>query len=296
MPCYSPIEGYRVADGRVVFAERRGHGDFVGSVSVACGQCIGCRLRRASDWRLRCEHEASLHAKNCFVTLTYRPGNCPPGFSLCYADVQKFFKRVRWKVGQFRFFMCGEYGPETLRPHYHACLFGINFSDRVLAGKSASGKPFFSSAVLSALWPFGFATVQDFVSETAGYCAGYILTKRLGKDARKGLEYVSESGEILERAPEFARMSLRPGIGADWYRRHGAVVRRADFVASNGSKRRVPRYYDVLSRGFDEWERIELERFERSRLYLEDSTPDRLLVRARCAEAGAKFQLERKGV
>ena len=40
-------------------------------LKVPCGQCIGCRLERSRQWAIRCMHEASLHDKNCFITLTF---------------------------------------------------------------------------------------------------------------------------------------------------------------------------------------------------------------------------------
>lgn len=143
MSCYHPIAGFRTPHG-VVFSELRRH-DILGSIELPCGQCIGCRMRRASDWSLRVMHEASLHKENCFVTLTYGRDKCPVDGSLLHEDFQKFMKRLRKRVGRVRFYMCGEYGPLNQRPHYHACLFGVSFSEgRVPMGKSASGQLFFN--------------------------------------------------------------------------------------------------------------------------------------------------------
>ena len=80
MSCYHPIAGFRTPHG-VVFSELRRH-DILGSIEIACGQCIGCRMRRASDWALRVMHEASLWDENCFVTLTYGRDKLPPLGSL----------------------------------------------------------------------------------------------------------------------------------------------------------------------------------------------------------------------
>lgn len=67
--------------------------DIVRSLSLPCGQCIGCRLERSRQWAVRCMHEASLYERNCFITLTYADDKL--GYSLHYPDFQKFMKRLR---------------------------------------------------------------------------------------------------------------------------------------------------------------------------------------------------------
>ena len=52
------------------------------------------------------------------------------------SDFQKFIKRLR-KDYDIKYFACGEYGDKTLRPHFHAILFGVNFSDdKIIFSKS----------------------------------------------------------------------------------------------------------------------------------------------------------------
>ena len=45
-------------------------------------------------------------------------------------DLQKWFKRARYRLAKinknFSYFLTSEYGPRTLRPHYHGVLFGVN--------------------------------------------------------------------------------------------------------------------------------------------------------------------------
>ena len=98
MTCYHPVPAYRTGTG-VVFSELRRH-DILGRIDLPCGQCIGCRMRRASDWELRVMHEASLWPVNCFVTLTYGRDQLPPHGSLCHEDYQKFMKRLRVSRGR----------------------------------------------------------------------------------------------------------------------------------------------------------------------------------------------------
>ena len=125
MPCYHPWLAYQCLDGSVVSVERKGKGAVVRTLTLPCGQCVGCRLERSRQWAIRCMHEAQLHERNSFVTLTYK-GDVPDE-GLRYRDFQLFMKRLRKYASgqQIRFYMCGEYGDEKGRPHFHACLFGV---------------------------------------------------------------------------------------------------------------------------------------------------------------------------
>nr|QJB20976.1 MAG: replication initiator protein [Microvirus sp.] len=282
MSCYHPLKGFRTPDG-VVFAELRRH-DILGSIEIPCGQCIGCRMRRASEWSLRCMHEASLWPVNCFVTLTYGRDKLPDNSSLCHRDFQLFLKRARkfYKNKVIRFYMCGEYGPLNQRPHYHACLFNVDFrDDRVPSGKSASGQLFYTSPTLERLWSHGIVSVQDLTPETAGYCARYIMKKALGHDAKNAYSSVDEDGVIIERKPEYAAMSLKPGIGANWFAKYSRDVFPHDFVIQDGVKRQVPKYYDKLAERWklDNLDAIEYERQKRGIAAAPDNTDDRRSVR-----------------
>lgn len=276
MSCYKPLKGYRTPDG-VVFAQLGRH-DIIGDIELPCGQCIGCRMRRASDWSLRVMHEASLYDCNCFVTLTYGQGMLPANGSLDHTDFQKFMKRLRKARRQsVRFYMCGEYGPLNLRPHYHACLFGIDFEDRQIAGRSASGEVFYSSDSLARIWGQGIVSVQDLTPETASYCARYIMKKALGQNSESAYTDVDEDGVITSRRPEYAAMSLKPGIGARWFEQYSRDVFPHDFVVQGGVRRQVPKYYDKLfsRQKLVVQDKIEFDRYERGRAAAPDNTDAR---------------------
>lgn len=314
MPCYHPIRAWRTASG-ITFHEDRRKGDQLGQLELACGQCIGCRLRRARDWSLRVMHEAQLHDSNCFVTLTYDDAHLPPGGHLRYADYQAFMRRLRKaSKSPVRFFMCGEYGPLNLRPHYHACLFNIDFSDRVPLGKSGAGAVFYDSPTLRRIWGLGHVSVQPLCREAAEYTARYVVDKITGQAAESHYSTVDDDGVINRRPSEFSRCSLRPGIGYGWFQRYGrSDVFPADMVVSKGERHQVPRYYDKLLRrstrtvsreGFIEArddqaaglvERIELDRFKRSKLNFQDQTSERLEVREAVQKARLN-QSKRKDV
>ncbi|QXP08447.1 MAG: replication initiator protein [Arizlama microvirus] len=281
MSCYHPIKAFRTATG-VVFTELARY-DIQGDIELPCGQCIGCRMRRASEWETRVMHEAAMWPRSCFVTLTYGRDRMPANGSLDHADFQLFMKRLRKsRTGDtVRFYMCGEYGEVNKRPHYHACLFNVDFTDRVPMGKSGSGSLMYDSEELKSLWGFGRVTVQDLVKETAGYCARYIMKKVLGDAADKAYSFVDEVGEVHPKRPEYAAMSLRPGIGARWFAKYGRDVYPHDFVVAEGVKRKPPRYYDKLFKRAAPvvMESVDFERTKRAQAAFADNTDERRQVR-----------------
>ena len=235
-----------MSDGSVKFTSRNKRG-VEGSLELPCGQCIGCRLERSRQWAMRCLHEASLHERNAFITLTYDDSNLPPGGSLNYSDFQKFMKRLRKRIGgNVRFYCGGEYGENTIRPHYHACLFGYDFPDKVYYKKTSSGEKIYTSKLLESLWPFGLSSVGDVTFESAAYIARYCVQKVTGQAATSHYRVITDDGEIIDRVPEFNKMSLKPGIGSRWLEKYRSDVYPRDYVVINGVKTKPPKYYDVL--------------------------------------------------
>ncbi|WNK14156.1 MAG: replication initiator protein [Microvirus sp.] len=270
MACYHPTAANRLADGSIHFKSHTLGGD---PISIPCGQCIGCRLDRARDWTARIVNEASLHSSNLFLTLTYSEANLPADKSLHYEHFQLFMKRLRkhFNNQSIRFFMCGEYGDKDERPHYHACVFNLYFHDRELY-KHNAGNPLYVSPTLSKLWPYGFSTIGSLNVQTARYTARYCLKKVTGAKA---------ADHYRGRMPEFARMSLRPGIGADWFDRfHSDVYPHGKHVL-NGREGPPPKYYDKLYKRLNPGEHDQLHADQQVEAYKrrDDNTPARLLVK-----------------
>lgn len=214
------------------------------TIQLPCGQCVGCRLERSRQWALRCQHEASLHEKNCFITLTYNDENLPLDGSLDVRHFQLFMKRLREKFGEdrIRFFHCGEYGERFKRPHYHAILFGFDFDDKEYF-KSNQGNHVFTSKTLDSLWGKGFCTIGSVTFESCAYVARYVTKKVNGKF--KDEHYVDRGkGNLLK--PEYCTMSRRPGIAYDWYQRFKSDVFPSDSVVVRGKECLPPRYYSNI--------------------------------------------------
>ena len=78
-------------------------------------------------------HELNYHKESVFLTLTYNDYYVPSHGGLSIPELQNFFKRVRKKLEcqnrKIKYFACGEYGEENMRPHYHAIVFGLGLNE-----------------------------------------------------------------------------------------------------------------------------------------------------------------------
>ena len=251
MACYKPLTAYQCSDKSIIWREIPG-ADVVRTLSLPCGQCVGCRLERSRQWAVRCMHEAQMHTSNCFITLTYAPEHCPKDMSLHYEDFQLFMKRLRKRyTGKtIRFYMAGEYGESFDRPHFHACIFGLDFEDKKFFQRTQTG---------SILY-----------------------------DAEAHYQYCDlETGEIIQRTPEFNKMSLKPGIGQAWFDKYMSDVYTTDSVVVRGKKCRPPRFYDNKFKELfpEQFDDIQYKRELDGRSYAQDNTLERLAVKEKVALA-----------
>jgi len=183
-------------------------------LAFGCGQCLPCRINKRREWMHRIVLESTLHSDNAFVTLTYSDEFLPDNGSLEPRHLQLFLKRLRKKFEphKLRFFAVGEYGEITERPHYHAALFGYPTCKEGSTRRNRNGAIVCCDICrgVQSVWgsgdkPMGNIHLGSITPESAAYVCGYV-TKKLTKEGDERLE---------GRKPEFARMSLRPGIGAD---------------------------------------------------------------------------------
>lgn len=258
-------------------------------------------MERSQLWAMRCRHEAQFWDHNAFVTLTYDDEHLPWHGSLNREHLQKFLKRFRKategvalapnsKHRPVRFFGCGEYGSTTKRAHYHLLLFNVSIPDREKYGKDT-----YTSRMLSDLWPYGSHLVGTVTPASAAYVAGYSMKKVYGrfnsnKEAHYGVVN-RETGEYVERLPEFSAMSLKPGIGQYWYDRYKRDLQHG-YVVLDGAKAPVPRFYEQKYRN-DFPEEIEEREFSRELLRRErdpnELSEPRLLAKEAVARSRKAF-------
>lgn len=183
-------------------------------IYVPCGKCAWCLSRIRDEWVFRMKKESKDHVFSSFVTLTYRDEDLPYSIneetgemvnSVSLRDIQLFHKSLHKKL-EFKHVLCSEYGPQTLRPHYH----GIYFHD----------KPF----DIAGFWPYGDNNTQYPAKVTSfKYVLKYMLK---GSNVPPGAE------------PNFKTVSRRPGIGSTFNYKGDEYI-----LTENGVKSCVPRYY-----------------------------------------------------
>lgn len=277
---------------------------------IPCGKCLGCRAERARQWGVRIMHEASQHPVNSFLTLSYSPEQLPSDGSLKKEHCQKFIKRLRWSLGstQIKFFLCGEYGDEKNRPHYHAIIFGEDFVkepwSRVFSHKTEQGFPIWTSKKLDEVWSHGYCWIGEVDIGSALYCAKYSMKKVYGPGAE---------AHYAGRVPEFALMSRGGrngrGIGWSWCEKNAWDILATDSIITNGREARIPRYYDKSIEEFaPEWleanrkkrvakadRPVEFKLKGRSYKIPESQNPYRLEARRKIAERSHAAKKQRKG-
>lgn len=169
-------------------------------LTVPCGKCYACQSNKRSFWTCRLFFEAATAISSLFITLTYDDANIPySGLlpTLSKRDVQLFIKRLRKRFPQhhIKYFLCGEYGSHTARPHYHAIIF-----DLPLCGNFAE----YYYKELQKLWTLGFVQCANVNINRIGYVSKYILKSDNDKK-------FFQNHDIT---PPFMLSSRRPAIGA----------------------------------------------------------------------------------
>lgn len=208
---------------------------------VPCGRCINCARNKSLEWveRLQLEKQRYPDEQCSFLTLTYAEENIPLTeeykSTLRYEDFQSFMKRLRSRTdGEIRFFMCGEYGSRTWRPHYHALLFGYDFfREGKIVGKSESGMNLYYNDDIQDSWKLGIANFGFMDNESIAYVAQY-TTKKITTN------YSWHDDSVK---PPFIQMSRRPGIGGKTYAENLDSI---DDLYIDGRRVRKVRYYQKL--------------------------------------------------
>lgn len=131
-----------------------------------------------------------------FITLTYDDDHVPMTVegvqTLERKKTAKWIQNLPAEIGAFRYYLVGEYGDESHRPHYHMALFPDSYS-QVLQ--------------LTEKWKRGFTSTYPMAETRALYLAQY-TTKKLTHYSDERLAHGQE--------PEFRTSSRTPPIGAPY--------------------------------------------------------------------------------
>jgi len=229
-------------------------------MEVPCGKCVPCIQRRASQWAFRLTQEELRSKTSAFITYTYDQDSVPRSINglqtLNTTDYQLYMKRQRkkiakeygkdyWKKNAIKYYMVGEYGSKTERPHYHAIMFNL------------PKKYILNDHRIQEIWKKGRVQVDEVTPASIRYVCGY-LQKQL---------YWANKGDQDDRQREFSRMSK--GIGENYLTDARVKSMKSKLnpylVIEDGVKLPTPRYYK--NKVFNEQELITLK--EKALEYLE---------------------------
>lgn len=165
--------------------------------------------------------EAGLNADNAFVTLTY----ADDPVSLVPLHHRQFMDALRKRLSpvKLRFYMVGEYGERDMRPHFHYALFGYPSCQRKMRSKNRY-RCCAACDLLEEVWNKGFIKNLPLEMGSARYVARYVIKKMTRFDDPR----------LGNRHPEFARMSLKPGIGAGILDSVATVITRYNLLTPEG--------------------------------------------------------------
>lgn len=190
---------------------------------VPCGKCLFCRLEHAKEWGLRCALEWFTNKdSDCyFLTLTY--SNIFNDNKLHKEHIQKFIKRLKSlnRNVKFKYFVCGEYGENTHRPHYHLLIFGLNLGKLTFYKMSGLNALYFSDK-LNKIWKFGFVVIGSLTFDSAFYTARYSLKKNK----------IDETIQLQSQ-----------GIGKSYFLENYKQIIKNGYISFRGIKYKIPRYF-----------------------------------------------------
>lgn len=210
-----------------------------------CHNCIGCRIDSQQLWKARCNSEY-IKYPSAFVTFTYDDNHIkysdinPVLPTLQTEQFRKYIDNIRHQIKKmeltpkntlkdFKYFYCGEYGDSTLRCHYHALFFGLDFWDF---------KNFFKKT-----WKNGNVKVLPILQGGIGYVTDYMLKNINGDMAQK--KYINKGLE----APFY---SSSKGLGFDFMLANRDSIAKYGFIKIGSRRVQVPLYYRNLFQNYTE--------------------------------------------
>lgn len=210
---------------------------------VPCSRCAACIRRRVAGWSFRLMQEFKVSNSAHFITLTYSNAHVPVTrnklLSLDKRDVQLFLKRLRkahmfsYRLSNYKtvstihpgekplkYFLCGEYGENTERPHYHMILFNAN------------------QDLIQPAWPKGGVHYGEVTEASITYTLKYM---------QKQTSFPYDHGEMEDRLKQFSLMSK--GLGKSYLsnavrKYHLSDVTNNVFCTRDGGEKiAMPRYF-----------------------------------------------------
>ena len=202
-------------------------------IMVNCGKCLNCISNKKREYGLRASVEIEKFQNKIFATLTYNDLTVPYNvnankeakLSLREEHAKNFIKRVRQQLkrdfsgNQLKYFMCGEYGSQTLRPHYH-----------IVAGSEGA-----ITSIIKNKWEYGETKIERIISRKAiSYTVGY-TDKKIYQKTYAG------------RDDTFHKFSV--GMGKDWFHKQweeGKITAEHYYIETQNYIQALPIYFKNL--------------------------------------------------
>lgn len=245
MQCISPRKLSFDREGNKTYSSKKALPGLL-PVVHPCGKCLPCRLLKAKEKATRCVHEAKMHEKNIFLTLTYSDEHLTSP-KLQLRDMDLFLKRLREHINRnattdeekkalrISYMYTGEYGELTKRPHWHIIIFNYEPSDKKYPEhrkhQDDLGNLIWTSDTLSMLWGKGTIEFGAVTFESAGYVARY-AAKKLVHGHDQDHDYHPIHNTSKGRA-----------IGRTWIEKYYRHTFENGFVIINEKPAKIPRYY-----------------------------------------------------
>lgn len=164
-------------------------------ILVPCGKCNICLQNKRREWSIRIGHEMQYAKSAFFLTLTYDDDHVVYGdgaLTLVPMDTVQFIKALRYRQNQvllmkdlyhyeprvskkgksvlkrvydwpqMKYYLIGEYGEQTLRPHYHLICFNLR--------KEVADN-------IGQVWTKGLYHVGTVTQNSIDYVTGYVMKK-----------------------------------------------------------------------------------------------------------------------
>lgn len=151
---------------------------------IPCRRCPACVKTTRDEWVNRMKLEAVGKRRPFFITWTFSEDNYHDTPSYVLDEIQKLFKRLRFKGYDLRFFSCIERGSKYNRLHGHTILWSEKLSDLSFEQRSL---------VLRKAWGLGAIDIQTV--KTPG--ALRYITKYMSKTLHENLD--KKTGEVRKR-------------------------------------------------------------------------------------------------
>lgn len=150
-------------------------------LSLPCGRCLPCRIRKRSAWVLRLHAEAWKSSTQSFWTLTLDDASLHMASEgLHRATVRTFFlnlqqsERRAGNTSAIRYFGCLEFGSNYGRPHWHFLIFNLakHYREPPKYLKHLSHLP--RPRLHIDHWPHGLVDIAEYNSATVHYVTNYV--------------------------------------------------------------------------------------------------------------------------